>query len=187
MRIFDENNREISEQDIDLTKGKLIAHERVLIKHHEAILEIAEVSREVPGLVYPTQGSEGIPVDNYEGELSEAFGVETQIDIITPYQAAVEAWDEYEDAQTYISFNESELAEHRVAELKSSLVDISDDVIIALITRLETLEAAAGRTVRRNDVITKRKEIQREILKQQDIITAAKTAESTKAAERRKA
>ncbi len=185
MKIFDENEREISEQDIDVTKGKLVAHEHVLRKHHEAIPEIAEVSEEVPVLVYPYQDAEGIPIDEYEGELSEAFGVETRMDIITEYQPPVEAWDEYEDAQTYVLYTDAELAEHRVAELKRSLADSTDDVLTALIDRVMALEASAGKAVRKSDAVSRHREMQAEIAQQQDIITAAKSAKAIQATEGR--
>lgn len=91
MRILDESNNEITEPNLDL--GYLKA-ESLFVTHHEAIPERERIERidyENPIKVYPNGGK-------IVGTIVEQ-----------EYQAAQDAWDEYEDIQRYILYTEDEL------------------------------------------------------------------------------
>lgn len=91
MRILDESNNEITEPNLDL--GYLKA-ESLFVTHHEAIPEHERIERidyENPIKVYPNGGK-------IVGTIVEQ-----------EYQAAQDAWDEYEDIQRYILYTEDEL------------------------------------------------------------------------------
>lgn len=91
MRIFNENKtQELNESEIDLEKGYL-KQDKLFIAHHDAQDEVQEQSHEEVIAEYPNGGKDVITV----------------IDV--PYQAAAEAWDEYEDINVYIVYTADEL------------------------------------------------------------------------------
>ena len=91
MRILDENNIELTEDQINLELGYL-RPESIISIHHEAIEETKEVGHYEVIAEYPNGGKD----------------VAWIIDV--PGIEAKEAWDEYEDIQRYILYTEEELA-----------------------------------------------------------------------------
>ena len=90
MRIFDENNVEITSPDLSL--GYLV-QEEMFVAHHEAVKAVEEQWHYETVKVYPNGGKD----------------VEKAIDV--PGVEAKEAWDEYETIQRYIRYTDEELAE----------------------------------------------------------------------------
>lgn len=99
MRILDENNIELIEDQINLELGYL-RPESIISIHHEAIEETKEVGHYEVIAEYPNGGKD----------------VAWIIDV--PGVEAKEAWDEYEDIQRYVLYTEEELAA-RDAEKKA--------------------------------------------------------------------
>lgn len=99
MRILDENNIELAEEEVDLELGYL-RPESIISMHHEATEEVEEVGHYEVIAEYPNGGKD----------------VSWIID--TPGIEAKEAWDEYEDIQRYVFYTEEELAA-RDAEKKA--------------------------------------------------------------------
>lgn len=99
MRILDENNIELTEEQINLELGYL-RPESIISIHHEAIEETKEVGHYEVIAEYPNGGKD----------------VKWVIDV--PGVEAKEAWDEYEDIQRYVLYTEEELAA-RDAEKKA--------------------------------------------------------------------
>lgn len=91
MRILDENNIELTEDQINLELGYLQL-ETIISEHHEATEEVEEVGHYEIIAEYPNGGKD----------------VKWVIDI--PHEDAKEAWDEYEDIQRYILYTEEQLA-----------------------------------------------------------------------------
>ena len=91
MRILDENNIELTEDQINLELGYLQL-ETIISEHHEATEEVEEVGHYEIIAEYPNGGKD----------------VKWVIDV--PYEDAKEAWDEYEDIQRYILYTEEQLA-----------------------------------------------------------------------------
>ena len=91
MRILDENNIELTEEQINLELGYL-RPESIISIHHEATKEVKEVGHYEVIAEYPNGGRD----------------VAWIIDV--PGTEAKEAWDEYEDIQRYILYTEEELA-----------------------------------------------------------------------------
>lgn len=91
MRILDENNIELTEEEVNLELGYL-RPESIISIHHEAIEEIKEVGHYEVIAEYPNGGKD----------------VAWIIDV--PGIEAKEAWDEYEDIQRYVLYTEEELA-----------------------------------------------------------------------------
>ena len=91
MRILDENNIELTEEQINLELGYL-RPESIISIHHEAIEETKEVGHYEVIAEYPNGGKD----------------VAWIIDV--PGTEAKEAWDEYEDIQRYVLYTEEELA-----------------------------------------------------------------------------
>ena len=100
MRILDENNIELTEEQINLELGYL-KPESIVSIHHEAIEEVKEVGHYEVIAEYPNGGKD----------------VAWIIDV--PGIEAKEAWNEYEDIQRYILYTEEELAA-RDAEKKAN-------------------------------------------------------------------
>ena len=99
MRILDENNIELTEEQINLELGYL-RPESIISIHHEAIEETKEVGHYEVIAEYPNGGKDVVWI----------------IDV--PGTEAKEAWDEYEDIQRYVLYTEEELAA-RDAEKKA--------------------------------------------------------------------
>lgn len=106
MRILDENNIELTEEEANLELGYL-KPESIISIHHEAIEEVKEVGHYEVIAEYPNGGKD----------------VAWIIDV--PGIEAKEAWDEYEDIQRYVLYTEEELAardtEKRVKEEEAML------------------------------------------------------------------
>ena len=90
MRILDENNIELTEEQINLELGYL-RPESIISIHHKAVEEVKEVGHYEVIAEYPNGGKDVIWV----------------IDV--PGIEAKEAWDEYEDIQRYVLYTEEEL------------------------------------------------------------------------------
>ena len=99
MRILDENNIELAEEEVNLELGYL-KPESIISIHHEATGEVKEVGHYEVIAEYPNGGKD----------------VAWIIDV--PGIKAKEAWDEYEDIQRYVLYTEEELAA-RDAEKKA--------------------------------------------------------------------
>ena len=99
MRILDENNIELTEEEVNLELGYL-KPESIISIHHEAIEETKEVGHYEVIAEYPNGGKDVVWI----------------IDV--PGTEAKEAWDEYEDIQRYVLYTEEELAA-RDAEKKA--------------------------------------------------------------------
>ena len=91
MHILDENNIELTEEQINLELGYL-RPERIISIHHEAIEETKEIGHYEVIAEYPNGGKD----------------VAWVIDV--PGIEAKDAWDEYEDIQRYVLYTEEELA-----------------------------------------------------------------------------
>ena len=106
MRILDENNIELTEEEVNLELGYL-KPESIISIHHEAIEEIKEVGHYEVIAEYPNGGKD----------------VAWIIDV--PGTEAKEAWDEYEDIQRYVLYTEEELtakeAEKKAKEEEAKL------------------------------------------------------------------
>jgi hypothetical protein len=107
MRIFDINNIEIINPD--LSRGYL-KKDKIFVKHHEAIEPIKEQWHYEVVAEYPNGGKD-------IKKVIDIIGVEAQ-----------EAWDEYEDIQRYVEYEESDLS--------------SNDEMSTLNQRLDKIEAA---------------------------------------------
>lgn len=101
MRIFDENNVEITSPDLNL--GYLV-QEEMFVTHHEAVKAVDEQWHYETIKNYPNGGKD----------------VSKVIDV--PGVEAREAWDEYEVVQRYIRYTDEELAAREEAE-KNSLTN----------------------------------------------------------------
>ena len=98
MRIFnEEKTQEIQDYNKELYYLK---NDKLLIKHHEAVEEIKQVSH--------------LEVVRKNDETG---GVEYKEIIDVPYQPAKEAYDEYEDIQVIISYTEKELNQNKINQL----------------------------------------------------------------------
>ena len=91
MRILDENNIELTEEEVNLELGYL-KPESIISIHHEATGEVKEIGHYEVIAEYPNGGKD----------------VAWIIDV--PGIEAKEAWDEYEDIQRYVLYTEEELA-----------------------------------------------------------------------------
>ena len=91
MRILDENNIELTEEQINLELGYL-RPESIISIHHEAVEEVKEIGHYEVIAEYPNGGKDVVWI----------------IDV--PGTEAKEAWDEYEDIQRYVLYTEEELA-----------------------------------------------------------------------------
>lgn len=91
MRILDENNIELTKEEVNLELGYL-KPESIISIHHEATKEVKAVGHYEVIAEYPNGGRD----------------VAWIIDV--PGVEAKEAWDEYEDIQRYILYTEEQLA-----------------------------------------------------------------------------
>lgn len=99
MRILNQNDIELAEEEVNLELGYL-RPESIISIHHEAIEETKEIGHYEVIAEYPNGGKD----------------VAWIIDV--PGTEAKEAWDEYEDIQRYVLYTEEELAA-RDAEKKA--------------------------------------------------------------------
>lgn len=110
MRIFDENNVEITSPDLSL--GYLV-QEEMFIAHHEAVEAVPEQWHYKTVKAYPNGGKDVT-------KIIDVPGVEAQ-----------EAWDEYETIQRYIRYTEEQIAEIEEAKknsLSNRMTSIESDV-----------------------------------------------------------
>jgi hypothetical protein len=91
MRIFDENNVEILEENVDFGLGYL-TEDKMFVQHHEAIEAVEEVSHYEVIAEYPNGGK----------DVKKVIDVEAV--------EAKEAWDEYEDIMRFVAYTEEEIA-----------------------------------------------------------------------------
>ena len=91
MRILDENNIELTEDQINLELGYL-KPESIISMHHEATEEVKEIGHYEVIAEYPN------------GRKAVAWVIDV------PGIEAKEAWNEYEDIQRYVLYTEEELA-----------------------------------------------------------------------------
>lgn len=90
MRIFDENNVEITSPDLSL--GYLV-QEEMFVVHHEAVEAVKEQWHYETVKTYPNGGKD-------VAKVIDVHGVEAR-----------EAWDEYEAILRYIRYTDEQLAE----------------------------------------------------------------------------
>lgn len=102
MRILDELNNELTEREVDFSKGYL-QEEQLFIRRHEAVEAIEEKGHYETVMEYPNGGKD----------------VEWVVDI--PAVEAKEAYDEFETIQRFIAFTEAQLNAMRISELKQKL------------------------------------------------------------------
>ena len=107
MKVYNQDKTEIL-AEYDLEKGYL-KEDKLFIKRHKAVKAVEEQGHYETVKEYPNGGKD----------------VEWVVDV--PGVEAKEAYDEYEDIQVYIPYNEKELermaAEREICELKAKLRD----------------------------------------------------------------
>lgn len=134
--IYDESGKQISEDDVDTSKGRLIPDKK-FIKHHEATTEVAEVKHYRVTKVYFDDGTSYTPegdntddhigvdddkngifhyIDQGENKVYHGMDLETVIDV--EHADAKDAYDEYEDIQLYKLYTEEELTARKEAQEK---------------------------------------------------------------------
>lgn len=134
MRILDENDQELQQEDLNLTLGYLVS-DQILKEHHDAVSEVQEEGHYYPETFYFMDGSQ-YKVDtegendpcvepnedgvsfNYvapEGEEPREYkGCDVKYIIDVEHQDAKEAYDEMEDIQRYKLYTEEQLRENAV-------------------------------------------------------------------------
>lgn len=134
MRILDENDQELQQEDLNLTLGYLVS-DQILKEHHDAVPEVQEEGHYYPETFYFMDGSQ-YEVDtesendpcvepnedgvsfNYvtpEGEEPREYkGCDVKYIIDVEHQDAKEAYDEMEDIQRYKLYTEEQLRENAV-------------------------------------------------------------------------
>lgn len=129
MRILDENDQELQQEDLNLTLGYLVS-DQILKEHHDAVPEIEEEGHYYPETFYFMDGTEykvdvegendphvkanedGVSFSYVpgEGEAEHEFkGCDVKYIIDVEHQDAKEAYDEMEDIQRYKLYTEEEL------------------------------------------------------------------------------
>ena len=139
MRILDENDQELQEEDLDLTLGYL-SYDQVLKEHHEAVPEVKEEGHYYPQTFYFVDGTKyEVTVEgendpcvqpNEDGvsftyvapegeEPREYKGCDVKYIVDVEHEDAKEAWDEYEDIQRYKLYTEEQLREQATAKAEA--------------------------------------------------------------------
>ena len=129
MRILNEQDEEIQEEDVDLKKGYLMP-DKVFVAHHDAVEAKSEEGHYYPETVYfeddtsysvqwadendphitPNEDGVSFEYASLEGEdEKEVRGMDVKWIIDQEQQDAKEAYDEYEDIQRYKLWTEEEL------------------------------------------------------------------------------
>jgi hypothetical protein len=134
MRIFNQQNEEIKSYDEALG---YLEHDRILVKHHDAIEGVEEQGHYEVARLYSNGGK----------DLRWVVDVEEV--------KAKEAYDEYEDILRYIAYSEEHLRQIKIDDLKQKLVD-TDHMILKIIEGSSTLAECA-------DIIAKRRAWRKEI------------------------
>lgn len=156
MRILDENDFEIAQEDVDHELGYLVPEE-ILIAHHDAVPAVEQVSHFEMKTFYFTDGTQLdvesqddphiVVVDdkqgvfeyvNLPGEDKEFLGADLNEVIDIESAEEKEAWDEKEEIQRYIRFTEEELATRKEMQEKAKA---QQDFMENGPSRLETTEA----------------------------------------------
>ena len=139
MRILDEQDQELQQEDLNLTLGYLVS-DQILKEHHDAVPEVQEEGHYYPKTFYFMDGSD-YKVDtegendpcvepnedgvsfNYvapEGEEPREYkGCDVKYIIDVEHQDAKEAYDEMEDIQRYKLYTAEELKKRQAAEEKA--------------------------------------------------------------------
>ena len=124
MRIIDESNKEITEQEANLKLGYL-KEERIFVKHHEAVKAQAPVYKVFPktfyfddGTSYTTSGMDDPHIgegNSYEPLPNEedktVYGMDLTKVLIEPAVEPRDAYDEYEDVLVYHRYTQEQLNE----------------------------------------------------------------------------
>lgn len=129
MKILNEQDEEIQEEDVDLEKGYLMP-DKLFIAHHDAVEAKSEEGHYYPETVYfeddtsysvewadendphitPNEDGVSFEYTSLEGEdEKEVRGMDVKWIIDQEQQEAKEAYDEYEDIQRYKLWTEEEL------------------------------------------------------------------------------
>lgn len=136
MRIFDENNIEILESEVNSEIGYL-KEDKLFIAHHEATEAVEKQSHYEVIAEYPNGGKDVVEVIDVE-----------------PVEAR-EAWDEYEDILRYVKYSEKELAEMEIDELKNKLFEtdyVAIKIAEGVATKEEYAETLADRAIWRERI-----------------------------------
>lgn len=136
MKIYNENDEEIQESDVDTSKGYL-KQDKLFVQHHEAVPEVLEQKHYVVKVFYFEDGSqlavtdntdphvkviddqEGIFAYNDLGEGKELRGIDIESVTDVEHQDAKDAYDEYEDVSRYVLWTEEELVEQKERQEKA--------------------------------------------------------------------
>ena len=134
MRILDEQDQELQQEDINLTLGYLVS-DQILKEHHDAVPEVQEEGHYYPETFYFMDDTEykvdaegendphveanedGVSFSYIpgEGESEREFkGCDVKYIIDVEHQDAKEAYDEMEDIQRYKLYTEEQLRENAV-------------------------------------------------------------------------
>ena len=129
MRILNEKDVEVQEEDCDLTLGYLTP-DKVFVQHHDAVSEVPEEGHYYPKKFYFMDGTnyevhgegendphvkpndDGLTFEylpDEEEEAKEIKGTDVAWIVDKERQEAKEAYDEYEDIQRYKLYTEEEL------------------------------------------------------------------------------
>ena len=157
MKILDNFNKELTLEEIDETKGRLVP-DKILVKHHEETPEIQEQGYMFPtrfyflnGETYDTVNKDDehvdpqgnfIDIDNkFDMESNEVVLKNYRYIITQPFCGAIPAWNEYEQIQRYIPYSEEELKEieeRKQDRLKQEQEEAQrQDLLVALPSLLE--------------------------------------------------
>lgn len=136
MRILDENDKELTQDQVDLSVGYLV-NEQVFKEHHDAVAEIAEQGHYYPKAFYFNDNTKYVVDEDWEndahvkknsdvsfsyvpdgGEEREQTGCDVAHVIDVEHQDAKDAYDEMEDIQRYKLYTEEELVAKKAAEEK---------------------------------------------------------------------
>lgn len=142
MRILDENDKELTESQVDLSVGYL-TYEQIFKEHHDAVGAVDEQGHYYPSAFYFTDGSKYVvdgenendphvaAVDGQgtnfkyvasDGEAPRTCrGCDIRYIVDTKRQEAKDAYDEMEDIQRYKLYTEQELADKKAAEEKEKV------------------------------------------------------------------
>lgn len=119
MRIVDQNNNTLRQEDIDFLKGKLV-DDKILLKHHDAVKASPEEGHYETVKTYDNGGKDVVwKVDK-------------------PAVKGHEAYDEFEDVQRYVPFADSELkanVENSSEQIKQNAVNSAIQLFILMLVK----------------------------------------------------
>ncbi len=125
MRILDENDNELNEEDIDYSTG-IMMEDVIVIKHHKAVEEVKEEGHYEVVREYPNGGK----------DLAWIIDVEAV--------APQEAWDETERVKRFHTYTEEELEAMRLAEEEEAQNGIQAQIAELQAAVLELAEAISS-------------------------------------------